>query len=256
CEKTDDMTLFAAKKLVNERFSFEYPYSALSSVPSKLSVSRLYPDVLDDDGSLDISDIGEEKTSVPVPKFLLSEEEGRDSAAAGSATHLFMQFFDFDSVEKLGIDGETERLVREKFIFAADAALIEKRALSRFFESDLAKMMRKSKRIYREKRFIINYPAENFTKEDEKKLSLSGETLLVQGIIDCAFFDENGKLILVDYKTDHFARGTPPDEAEKILKERHSRQIGYYKYACSEMFGAECDHAYIYSFALNKTIEI
>ena len=120
----------------------------------------------------------------------------------------------------------------------------------------LSLKMGKSARIYREKRFIINYPAENFTLDAENKKALSGEKLLVQGIIDCAFFDENGELILVDYKTDFFPKEMPREEAERILKERHERQIGYYKYACREMFGKDCAHAYIYSFSLNKTIEI
>jgi ATP-dependent exoDNAse (exonuclease V) beta subunit len=115
--------------------------------------------------------------------------------------------------------------------------------------------MKKSERIYREKRFIINYPAENFSENEEMRKSLAGEKLTVQGIIDCAFFDEDGKLILVDYKTDSFF-GVPEAEAEETLRARHTRQIGYYKYACRELFGVPCEHAYIYSFALNKTIEI
>ena len=166
-----------------------------------------------------------------------------------------MQFFDFDSVERLGIEGEIERLTREKFIFPSDAALINRYALRRFFSGELAREMKKSERVYREKRFIINYPAENFSENEEMRESLHGEKLLVQGIIDCAFFDERGELILVDYKTDSFF-GVPEEEAEKVLRDRHSRQIGYYKYACRELFGVPCAHAYIYSFALNKIIEI
>ncbi len=252
-----DITLYAAKKMIKERFSFVYPRGALSKVPSKLSVSRLYPDVLDEnDTSKDETETAEGTADVPVPKFMLAEESAADGAKRGNATHLFMQFFDFDYVEKFGVDGEISRLEARKFIFPGDAALINRRALKSFFRNPLAEQMKKSKRIYREKRFIINYPAENFTLEESTKLALAGEKLLVQGIIDCAFFDEAGELILVDYKTDSFAFGIPPDEAERILRERHSRQIGYYKYACHEMFGVPCAHAYIYSFALNKTIEI
>lgn len=253
-ESDTDISYYAAKKLIEERFSFAYPNSALSEVPSKLSVSRLYPDILDEqDASAELEKTDDE--AVPVPAFMLSEDEAV-GAKRGNATHLFMQFFDFDSVEKLGIEGEIARLLENKFIFPGDAALINRWALSRFFESELSLKMRKSTRIYREKRFIINYPAENFTLDAENKKALSGEKLLVQGIIDCAFFDEKGELILVDYKTDFFPREMPREEVECILKERHERQIGYYKYACREMFGTECAHAYIYSFSLNKTIEI
>ncbi|MBQ9746890.1 MAG: UvrD-helicase domain-containing protein [Clostridia bacterium] len=252
----ESITYYAAKKLIEKRFAFEYPHTSLCSVPSKLSVSRLYPDVLDEeDSSAELATGGEESAEVPKPKFMLAESEKADGARKGNATHLFMQFFDFDSVEKLGIEGEIERLAREKFIFESDAALINRYALRRFFSGPLARAMRKSGRIYREKRFIINYPAENFSENEEMRQSLRGEKLLVQGIIDCAFFDEKGELILIDYKTDSFF-GVPEEEAEATLRARHSRQIGYYKYACREMFGVPCAHAYIYSFALNKTIEI
>ena len=256
-ERGDETTYYAAKKLIESRFSFRYPHEALCSVPSKLSVSRLFPDVLDEeDTSAEFEEAAEEESGeIPVPNFMRAEEERADGAKKGNATHLFMQFFDFASVEKLGIEGEIERLAREKFIFESDAALINRYALKRFFSGPLARAMKKSGRVYREKRFIINYPAENFSENEEMRESLRGEKLLVQGIIDCAFFDENGKLILVDYKTDSFY-GVPEEEAEQTLRARHSRQIGYYKYACRELFGVPCEHAYIYSFALNKTIEI
>ena len=251
-------TFYAAKKLVEERFSFEYPEKALCSVPSKLSVSRLYPDVLDEDDTSEqlVEEKEEEQNEeAPMPKFMLAEEQRISGAQKGNATHLFMQFFDFDNVQKYGIEAEIERLTKEKFIFPSDAAMINRYALRKFFGGELARAMKKSKRLYREKRFIINYPAESFSMEESMKKSLAGEKLLVQGIIDCAFFDEKGELILVDYKTDSFY-GVPEEEAIKTLKERHSRQIGYYKYACEKLFGTPCAHAYIYSFAIHKTIEI
>lgn len=255
-EAEDETTYYAAKKLIESRFSFRYPYASLCSVPSKLSVSRLFPDVLDEEeGVVTLEPAEGESGEVPMPKFMKAEPERAGGADRGNATHLFMQFFDFDSVEKLGIEGEIERLARQKFIFEGDAELINRYALRRFFSSPLARAMKKSERIYREKRFIINYPAENFSENEEMRKSLAGEKLTVQGIIDCAFFDENGKLILVDYKTDSFF-GVPEAEAEETLRARHTRQIGYYKYACRELFGVPCEHAYIYSFALNKTIEI
>jgi ATP-dependent helicase/nuclease subunit A len=126
--------------------------------------------------------------------------------------------------------------------------------LEEFFRSDLAKKIMASPHVFREKRFMIKFPARLFTEdgvgipEDEK--------ILVQGVIDCAFVDENGELILADYKTDFFGRGTPRGFIEKTLRERHSRQLGYYKLACETLFGKLPMHTYIYSFALNDTVEI
>ena len=79
---------------------------------------------------------------------------------------------------------------------------------------------------------------------------------MVQGVIDCAVKTKDGELFLIDYKTDFFPKGTGGDEIRKTLTERHSRQLGYYKYACEKLFGRAPDHTYIYSFALDGAIEL
>ena len=49
---------------LQEKFSFEYGYKELKRVPAKISVSRLSPDVLDEnDTSVDL--INDKKTAVP-----------------------------------------------------------------------------------------------------------------------------------------------------------------------------------------------
>ena len=45
-------------------------------------------------------------------------------------------------------------------------------------------------------------------------------------------------------------------EVEKTLRERHSRQLLYYRAACKKLFGKEADSVLIYSFSLNGTVEI
>ena len=116
--------------------------------------------------------------------------------------------------------------------------------------------MKEADRIYREKRFIIFYPAESFSEDEKTKEALKGEKLMVQGVIDCAVKTKTGELILIDYKTDFFPSGTGEDEIKETLIKRHSRQLGYYKYACKKLFGKAPEHTYIYSFALDSTIEL
>ena len=153
-----------------------------------------------------------------------------------------------------GIDDELKRLADDRFLFPSDVEKMDKGKLRRFFESELAKKMLSSKRIFREKRFMIRYPASLFTEKDKELLR--DETLLVQGVIDCAFFDEKGELILVDYKTDWFSPKAPRAFVEKTLRARHCRQLGYYIYACEVLFGVRPAHTYIYSFALDDTVEM
>ena len=57
-----------------------------------------------------------------------------------------------------------------------------------------------------------------------------GEKILVQGIID-AYFEEDGELVLVDYKTDRILPGE-----EKILEERYRTQLDDYAQALERLF--------------------
>lgn len=54
----------------------------------------------------------------------------------------------------------------------------------------------------------------------------SDERILIQGIID-AFFEEDGKLVLVDYKTDYV-------ENSDILIRRYEAQVRYYTRALEQ----------------------
>ena len=49
-----------------------------------------------------------------------------------------------------------------------------------------------------EKKFTVDIPAGMIYPHLEDDF---GETVMIQGIVDCAFI-ENGKMIIVDYKTD------------------------------------------------------
>ncbi|MBQ3489892.1 MAG: helicase-exonuclease AddAB subunit AddA [Clostridia bacterium] len=252
--EAEDMTYFEAKKLVHAHLDYVYPYRRLTEVPSKLSVSKLYPNILDSaEEGKDIS--GEAPTVLKMPNFLMREEDEEITAAQkGTAMHTFMQFCNFERVMKNGAEAEIEYLAKNRFIFESDREKMDVRKLNAFFESALARKMMSAEKIFREKRFMIKLPAALFTEESND--ILTQEKILVQGVIDCAFFDENGELILVDYKTDFFPRGMGRAQIEKTLRERHGQQLGYYKLACKTLFGVSPAHTFIYSFALNDTVEI
>ena len=68
----------------------------------------------------------------------------------------------------------------------------------------------------------------------------------MQGIID-AFFYEDGKVILVDYKTDRVAR------AEELVQ-RYQIQLDSYEEALSRVTSREIGQKLIYSFQLDTEI--
>jgi ATP-dependent helicase/nuclease subunit A len=82
----------------------------------------------------------------------------------------------------------------------------------------------------------------------EQPFMFSFEGLLIQGIID-AYFIENDKIVIVDYKTD---RVDKPEE----LADRYHVQLEYYARALSAMTDREVSELLIYSTRHNCTVNI
>ena len=65
------------------------------------------------------------------------------------------------------------------------------------------------------------------------------------------FINENGQVVLVDYKTDYVENGN-----EFELVEKYKNQLDLYKQALENALGTKVDKVYIYSVYLDKEIEI
>ncbi len=233
----------AYKEIFDKRFNFTYQYGHLESIPSKMSVSRLYPEVLDEQNKeIEIPELAS------VPKFLSNEKEKIAGTQRGIATHVFMQFCDFERLVSLGFDAELERLIELKFISESDARLVNKRHIEMFAKSSLLSEILKAKRVYREFRFNVMLDASEFTKNE----LLFDERVLVQGVTDCIYESCDGELVLVDYKTDFVT----PESYERVLTERYERQLLYYKRACELMFEMPVSRTLLYSVPLARVVEI
>ena len=165
-----------------------------------------------------------------------------------------MQFCDFEKTEKNGVKAEIERLVNEQFILPYHAALIDPKIINRFMDSSTYAELKNSAHVRREVRFNTHLPADKFTTDKEKKQALTGEELLVQGVIDCYYVTENGKTVLLDYKTDSFEESMNEAEIEKELKKHHRQQLSYYKLALERLLLHPVDRVEIFSFALGRTV--
>ena len=67
----------------------------------------------------------------------------------------------------------------------------------------------------------------------------SGEQVLIQGIID-AYFEEEGDLVLVDYKTDKVH-----EKNSRSLAEKYQVQLEYYAEALERLTGKKVKEKYI-----------
>lgn len=259
------------RETIRERLSFKYPSDHLANIPAKMTVSKLRPSLLDEeeitlslDGTRFLDEQTEKKDKVkeskrPIPRFAKGKVQAA-GADIGTATHVFMQFCDFKSLLTDGFDPELERLVRNGFITDEMASLVSREQINSFAHSDLLASVISSKELRREFRFNVSLPASLFTSDKalSKRLDESGTDIIAQGVIDLVFTDKDGKLILVDYKTDKLTEYELKNRsaAEKKLVERHKTQLTYYACACEKMFERPVDSVVVFSLPLGDTVKI
>ena len=230
---------------LRERFSFKYHNEAESKLPSKLSISKLYPSILD---GTENDEIDIDKSFEYVPSFIENGEKQYTSADRGIATHVFMQFCDFKSLKENGVEYELKALVDKQFISEETMKLVSLSDIEAFRQSELLSELLSAKRVMREFRFNVMLPVGNLSKDPD----LQNKEVLVQGVTDCIYENDRGELVLVDYKTDRVTLKNYENE----LRERHSTQLEYYKRACEMIFERPLKKAIIYSVPLAKTVEI
>lgn len=211
---------------------WEYDKLGLEGIPAKMSVTELKRRMSERrEDSAPMFPIWEEIT-FRQPNFG-GKGKSLSPSEYGTLMHSVMQNIDINGA--LGedelreqINGMAEReILQEEFI-----PLIRISDIARFFSSPLGKRMLKAREVYRELPFSRMLPARSIStgvKSDD-------EQVFIQGIIDVLFRDEDGGLILLDYKTDR-------DTNHKRAADRHRKQIEVYAEAVEDILGepvAEC----------------
>ncbi len=262
---------FADIDELRKRLTFKYPYSQSANIPAKLAVSRLYSGILDESDEpvpdFDFSDLPfvfEDTDNFPnndaslITPVFLSDEPFYSGAERGTATHVFMQFCDFEKLEKNGILSELGRLTEKRFITEQMAALVDIKQIEGFLHSDIFGEMKQATEVNREYRFNIKLPASDFTNDPMLKEAIASDHIFVQGVIDCYFKTLNNKMILLDYKTDKVPRDIFGNKAleDEFFISRYSRQLSYYGKALERLTGKAADDILIYSFSLGRTVKI
>ena len=205
----------------------------------------------------EITETGDEEKKPILPAFMAGND-AEESAKRGIATHLVMQFCDFDRLKENGAKSELQRLVADGFISTEDAERVRLFEIERFTKSSLFLEMLSAKKIYRELRFNVRLPATLFTEDEEKILALQGREILVQGVIDCIVEHADGSLALYDYKTDRLTKEelNNPALAEEKLRKKHKMQLGLYSLAVEKIFGRKPKTLAVYSLPLGDSIII
>ena len=184
---------------------------------------------------------GDHPDGLSAENRLLAMKRG---AERGTAYHRFFQLLDFSKVTcRKDIEIQRRNLMAEGRLSESANHYIRNMSIWRFLQSDLGKRMSLAQsegRLHKEQQFVVGIPARNMGAGD------SDELVIVEGIMD-AWFEENGELVLMDYKTDRV-------DDEGVLREHYSRQLDYYARALTQMTGKKIKEKWIYSLALEREI--
>lgn len=181
---------------------------------------------------------------------------GISAADRGTAVHSFMQFCDIKKLAETSpenrdkaVVSEAKRLCSLGHLTAKQAECADPVIIGKFLDSDLCGRIIRSANVMREKKFLVKIADLCIDKQilDNSGLMVYNETEgMLQGVADL-IFEENGSLVLADYKTDRYVT---PEE----LKERYSMQLYLYAKALSLIFNKPVTEACLYSFELGAAV--
>lgn len=245
--ETDRVFDEKARAQFAEQFAYVYPYEQEQRLKLKFTVSELKKREMLAEEAGEI--LYEEPEVVPyLPKFLQPEEE-LTGASRGSAYHRLLELLDWTGTyDADSLEREIALLTDSGKLSPEMAACIRRDDILHFLETPSAQRMRAAAAkglLHAEQPFVLGVRAGEIYKDYEAE---SEDLLLVQGIID-VWFEEDDGLVVLDYKTDRVAQ---PQE----LVDRYHRQLEYYAEALERMTGKPVREKIIYSFTLRREIPV
>lgn len=218
---------------------YTYPHPELSGIFSKTTVTKLKKLAMPEEGGsvLPAFPEAEDAGAVPsdrsagavsreeaaiqgvsaaggkVPEFMTEGEKPLSGSFRGTAYHRVLAVMDLNAKD---VNEELLRLEREGLISPVQRKTVRAGDIERFMKSGVFERMKKAcneRRLWREQPFVSS--AESMISSLPE-----GSTVIVQGIIDAMWEEDDGTVIL-DYKTD---RVTDVEE----LKERYAAQLEIY----------------------------
>lgn len=219
-------------KTISEKLLKEYKFKDMCSVPTKVSVSEFLTDENYEGKNLNFS---QQPDFLSSKKFLATD--------IGNAAHAFLQFADLEKAKK-DVQSQIDLLVNLGFMTSDQAKIINIDSIKKLLNSQLMDKILKSNNITREYRFTVNIPA-HLVNPDLPD-NLGKQKIVLQGAIDC-IFEENGKLNIVDYKTNKI-------NSISELQEHYKKQLNLYKLALSKCTNKTIKNCILYSLHTGESI--
>lgn len=236
---TEKSDLEKLEKEMNQK----YKYQLETTIPTKTSVTNLKQMKLEKEGI-----IGKDETiELPEPAFINEDKKEKlTGAQKGTLIHLCLQKLNYKQEYDLEkIKNFLQSLCEKEIISQNELENINPYKILEFTKSEIYAECKNAKELYKERPFYINIPACEIYGEDTES------EILVQGIIDLYYINENDELVLVDYKTDYVEKGN-----ENELIKKYEKQLELYQRALELAAKRKVSKKYIYSVYLGKSLKI
>ena len=219
---------------LKEPLDWEYPHLASTVIPTKRSVSEL---------------IHTRPVSLREAPAFTREHQRLTSAERGTYAHTVLKELTLSHLPQGNalafVEEELSRMVREGLLSACQAEAVSAEDIAAFFGTPLGLRLLNSPHIERELEFTANVDVERLP------LSGTGEQVLLQGVIDCCFLENDG-WILLDYKTDALLPHESPEEAAQ----KHARQLLLYADALSTLSNLPVHEQYVVLLRAGAAVRI
>jgi ATP-dependent helicase/nuclease subunit A len=178
-------------------------------------------------------------SSAKRPRFM--ERRKLNAAERGTAYHAVMQYIPLKpGLARHDVEQTMDEMVLKELLTEEQRSSIDPEVIHAFFASDIGRRLLSAHSVKRELPFSyaliageVYAEAQGDTRED---------TVLIQGVIDCLFEEEDG-WVLLDYKTDSLAGRTVEE-----VSQRYRLQIELYRRAVEHIWGRPVIGAYLYFF--------
>jgi ATP-dependent helicase/nuclease subunit A len=237
---------------VNQRLDWSYSHPQATRHMAKLTVSEIKRQweattrLLEEEDGRSLEDTLVECLAER-PRFLQSKKLSQ--AEKGTAMHQVMQHLDLDQeISLVKLENQLADMVRQEILTPEQTATVQVEQLLGFLESEIGRRLMDAARVDREIPFSLALPAAA-VYGDWGAACTGPEQVLVQGVIDCVFFEDDG-VVLLDYKTDTIQGRFPGgfNEAMPILKERYRLQMELYSRAIEQIWQKPIKEKYLYFF--------
>ena len=221
-----------------------YPHAAAAEMSAKLTVTQLKGREADAEIA-ENAKLPPRLRSLAKPRFLAGQT-ALSGAERGTAIHLVMEHLPFDCpAAPEAVRGQIDAMAAKRLLTPEQAEAADERVIARFLASPLAARIRASARVEREYRFSLLAPAQAYDPRVDAE-----DRVLLQGVVDC-FFEEDGALVVLDFKTD---RITTDETAARA--EHYRMQLASYAAALERILGVRVKEKLLYFFATGETVAL